>query len=131
MSRTSEFATTTTDEDLLPNPHPDAILQHVFMAPLYLSKNALARARYAGWTSWSTHSSGRNAWHAGKLSLKTSLIRPLPPRSRCIRWGGGRGVNARLYSFHFRGCQMLSHKLRKLFDIWLTTKNSISYQNAI
>jgi antitoxin HigA-1 len=41
MSRSS---TTTTDEDLLPNPHPGEILAVEFMQPMRLSQNALARA---------------------------------------------------------------------------------------
>ena len=44
MPRTSRSSTTTTDDDLLPNPHPGEILQLEFMAPLGLSQNALARA---------------------------------------------------------------------------------------
>jgi len=41
MSRSS---TITTDEDLLPNPHPGEILAAEFMQPIGLSQNALARA---------------------------------------------------------------------------------------
>jgi addiction module HigA family antidote len=41
MSRSS---TTTTEEELLPNPHPGEILAEEFMRPLALSQNALARA---------------------------------------------------------------------------------------
>jgi addiction module HigA family antidote len=33
-----------TDEELLPNPHPGAILAEEFMRPLGLSQNALARS---------------------------------------------------------------------------------------
>jgi addiction module HigA family antidote len=40
----SASSTTTTDEDLLPNPHPGEILAEEFMQPLRLSQNALARA---------------------------------------------------------------------------------------
>lgn len=35
---------TTTDRDLLPNPHPGEILQEEFLVPMGLSQNALARA---------------------------------------------------------------------------------------
>jgi addiction module HigA family antidote len=41
MSRSS---TTMTDEELLPNPHPGAILAEEFMRPLGLSQSALARS---------------------------------------------------------------------------------------
>jgi addiction module HigA family antidote len=41
MSRSS---TIMTDPELLPNPHPGAILAEEFMRPLGLSQNALARA---------------------------------------------------------------------------------------
>jgi antitoxin HigA-1 len=41
MSRSS---TTTTDDELLPNPHPGEILAAEFIRPLGLSQNALARA---------------------------------------------------------------------------------------
>ena len=41
MSRSS---TTTTDDDLLPNPHPGEILAEEFMRPIGLSQNALARS---------------------------------------------------------------------------------------
>lgn len=41
---TSRSSTTTTDEDLLPNPHPGEILALEFMRPIGLSQNALARA---------------------------------------------------------------------------------------
>ena len=41
MSRSS---TTTTDRDLLSNPHPGEILAQEFMQPIGLSQNALARA---------------------------------------------------------------------------------------
>jgi addiction module HigA family antidote len=41
MSRSS---TTTTDEELLANPHPGEILAEEFMRPLGLSQNALARS---------------------------------------------------------------------------------------
>ena len=44
MPMTSRSSTTTTDDDLLPNPHPGEILQLEFMEPLRLSQNALARA---------------------------------------------------------------------------------------
>lgn len=44
MPRTSPSSTITTDEELLPNPHPGEILQLEFMTPLGLSQNALARA---------------------------------------------------------------------------------------
>jgi addiction module HigA family antidote len=37
-------STTTTDADLLANPHPGEILGEEFMTPLALSQNALARA---------------------------------------------------------------------------------------
>jgi addiction module HigA family antidote len=40
----SESSTTTTDEDLLPNPHPGEILALEFMRPIGLSQNELARA---------------------------------------------------------------------------------------
>jgi antitoxin HigA-1 len=41
MSRSS---TITTDDELLPNPHPGEILAEEFMRPIGLSQNALARA---------------------------------------------------------------------------------------
>lgn len=41
MSRSS---TATTDEELLPNPHPGEILAEEFMRPIGLSQNALARS---------------------------------------------------------------------------------------
>jgi addiction module HigA family antidote len=41
MSRSSII---TTDEELLPNPHPGEILLEEFMRPLGLSQNALARS---------------------------------------------------------------------------------------
>lgn len=41
MSRSS---TTTTDANLLPNPHPGEILLEEFLKPMGLSQNALARA---------------------------------------------------------------------------------------
>jgi addiction module HigA family antidote len=41
MSRSS---TITTDDELLPNPHPGEILAEEFMRPLGLSQNALARS---------------------------------------------------------------------------------------
>ena len=41
MSRSS---TITTDEELLPNPHPGEILAEEFMRPFGLSQNALSRA---------------------------------------------------------------------------------------
>ena len=44
MPRTSPSSTITTDEELLPNPHPGEILQLEFMTPLGLAQNALARA---------------------------------------------------------------------------------------
>ena len=44
MPRTSPSSTITTDEELLPNPHPGEILQLEFMTPLGLSQNALALA---------------------------------------------------------------------------------------
>ena len=44
MPRTSRSSIITTDDDLLPNPHPGEILQLEFMTPLGLSQNALARA---------------------------------------------------------------------------------------
>ena len=40
MSKSS----TTTDEDLLPNPHPGEILLEEFLKPLALSQNALAQS---------------------------------------------------------------------------------------
>ena len=40
----SASSTITTDEDLLPNPHPGEILDLEFMRPIRLSQNALARA---------------------------------------------------------------------------------------
>ncbi len=40
----SKSLTTTTDADLLPNPHPGEILLEEFLKPLNLSQNALARA---------------------------------------------------------------------------------------
>ena len=40
----SKSSTITTDEDLLPNPHPGEILALEFMRPIGLSQNALARA---------------------------------------------------------------------------------------
>lgn len=40
----SKSSTTTTDADLLANPHPGEILGEEFMTPLALSQNALARA---------------------------------------------------------------------------------------
>ena len=43
MSRSS---TTTTDPDLLANPHPGEILLEEFLKPLGLSQNALARATH-------------------------------------------------------------------------------------
>lgn len=44
MPRTSPSSTTTSDDELLLNPHPGEILQLEFMTPLGLSQNALARA---------------------------------------------------------------------------------------
>ena len=41
MSRSS---TTTSDDELLPSPHPGKILAEEFMRPLGLSQNALARS---------------------------------------------------------------------------------------
>lgn len=40
----SRLSTITTDEELLPNPHPGEILAEEFMRPLGLSQNALARS---------------------------------------------------------------------------------------
>ncbi len=40
----SKSSTTTTESDLLPNPHPGEILLEEFLKPLELSQNALARA---------------------------------------------------------------------------------------
>ena len=40
----SKSSTTTTDGDLLPNPHPGEILNEEFLKPLGISQNALARA---------------------------------------------------------------------------------------
>lgn len=40
----SKSSTITTDDDLLPNPHPGEILAQEFMQPIGLSQNALARA---------------------------------------------------------------------------------------
>ena len=40
----SASSTTTTDQNLLPNPHPGEILALEFMQPIGLSQNALARA---------------------------------------------------------------------------------------
>jgi antitoxin HigA-1 len=40
----SRLSIITTDEELLPNPHPGEILAEEFMRPFGLSQNALARA---------------------------------------------------------------------------------------
>jgi addiction module HigA family antidote len=40
----SRSPTITTDDELLPNPHPGEILAEEFMRPIGLSQNALARA---------------------------------------------------------------------------------------
>ena len=40
----SKSSTTTTDAELLPNPHPGEILLAEFLEPMGLSQNALARA---------------------------------------------------------------------------------------
>lgn len=40
----SELSITTTDEALLPNPHPGEILLEEFLKPMGISQNALARA---------------------------------------------------------------------------------------
>jgi antitoxin HigA-1 len=40
----SKSSITTTDDELLPNPHPGEILAEEFMHPLGLSQNALARS---------------------------------------------------------------------------------------
>ena len=40
----SKSSTITSDEDLLPNPHPGEILAAEFMRPIGLSQNALARS---------------------------------------------------------------------------------------
>jgi antitoxin HigA-1 len=40
----SASSTTTTDQDLLPNPHPGEILALELMQPMGLSQNALARS---------------------------------------------------------------------------------------
>ncbi|UGY09512.1 MULTISPECIES: HigA family addiction module antitoxin [unclassified Phyllobacterium] len=40
----SKLSTITTEDNLLPNPHPGEILLHEFLVPMGLSQNALARA---------------------------------------------------------------------------------------
>ncbi|SFJ37006.1 addiction module antidote protein, HigA family [Phyllobacterium sp. CL33Tsu] len=40
----SKLSTITTEDNLLPNPHPGEILLHEFLMPMGLSQNALARA---------------------------------------------------------------------------------------
>lgn len=44
MPTTSRSSTTTTEDELLRNPHPGEILWLEFMEPMGLSQNALARA---------------------------------------------------------------------------------------
>lgn len=46
MPKTSRPSTTTTSDDLLPNPHPGEILQLEFMTPLGLSQNIVVRVVY-------------------------------------------------------------------------------------